>query len=248
LWDEDGLRVIPLNESISESWWPKEVKPSTLDVMIVIRVLQEAAQSLGSTLFCICDDYKSFFNQLRLRPGCYPQTGAIRPPRPGQQSVSFAYDKVLGFGIKMASNIAQRFADFLVHIFKQTMAPVVEAAAKKLSKQSSTFAKWWDERLKLGSWQAVLVVMLMYCDDPIIICVGADMTYEALKVWTWMSKQGNTMMAIPEKRSLGLSAKWIGVKFFVSLGLHGSSDRTEGAESLLFHRLGHQWLFNCRRV
>ena len=219
LWDEDGLRVIPLNESISESWWPKEVKPSTLDVMIVIRVLQEAAQSLGSTLFCICDDYKSFFNQLRLRPGCYPQTGAIHPPRPGQESVSFAYDKVLGFGIKMASNIAQRFADFLVHIFKQQMAPVVEAAAKKLSKQSSTFAKWWDDRLKLGSWQAVLVVMLMYCDDPIIICVGADMTYEALKVWTWMSKQGNTMMAIPEKRSLGLSAKWIGVKFFVSLGL-----------------------------
>ena len=34
-----------------------------------------------------------------------------------------------------------------------------------------------------------------------------------------MAKQGNTMMAIPEKGSLGLSAKWIGVKIFVSLGL-----------------------------
>ena len=68
LWDEDGIRVFPLNESISESWWPKEVKPSPLDVMIVIRVLQEAAQLLGSTVFCICDDYmyKSCFSQLRL--------------------------------------------------------------------------------------------------------------------------------------------------------------------------------------
>ena len=104
--------------------------------------------------------------------------------------MSFAYDKVLGFGIKMASNIAQRFADFLVHIFKQQMAPIAEAAAKELSKQSCTFAMWWNDRLKLGSCQTVLVVMLMYCDDPIIICVGANMTHEALKVWTWTSKQG----------------------------------------------------------
>ena len=81
----------------------------------------------------------------------YPQTGAIHPPRPGEQSVSFAYDKVSGFGIKMASNITHRFADFLVHIFKQRMVPMVEAAAKKLSKQSCTFAKWWNDRLKLGS-------------------------------------------------------------------------------------------------
>ena len=228
------------------------MKPSTLDVMIVIRVLQEATQLLGSTVFCICDDYKSFFNQLRLSPSCYSQTGAIHSPRPGHQSVSFAYDKVLGFGIKMASNIAQRFADFLVHIFKQQMAPVVEAAAKKLSKQSDTFARWWDDRLKLGSWQAVLVVMLMYCscDDPIIICVGADMTYEALKVWTWMSKQGNTMMAIPEKRSLGLSAKWIGVKFFVSLGL-GMGVVTAQKVLRVFSPIDLatiEWLFDCRRV
>ena len=34
-----------------------------------------------------------------------------------------------------------------------------------------------------------------------------------------MSKAGNTMMAIPEKRSFGLSAKWIGIKFFTGLGI-----------------------------
>ena len=37
---------------------------------------------------------------------------------------------------------------------------------KELSRQSCTFAKWWNDRLKLGSWQAVLVAMLMYCADP----------------------------------------------------------------------------------
>ena len=80
----------------------------------------------------------------------------------------------------MASNIAQRFADFLVHIFKKQLAPVVEAAAEKLSQNCSAFGKWWADRMQLGTWQAALVVMLMYCDDPIIICVGADLTYEAL--------------------------------------------------------------------
>jgi len=59
----------------------------------------------------------------------------------------------------------------------------------------------------------------MYCDDPCVLCVGPDMAHEALKVWTWMSKSGNTMMAIPEKRSFGLSAKWIGIKFFTGLGI-----------------------------
>ena len=34
-----------------------------------------------------------------------------------------------------------------------------------------------------------------------------------------MAKAGNTMMAIPEKRSFGLSAKWIEVKFFTALGV-----------------------------
>jgi hypothetical protein len=32
LWDADGIRVRSLNECISESIWPKEVKPHALDV------------------------------------------------------------------------------------------------------------------------------------------------------------------------------------------------------------------------
>ena len=199
---------MPLDEAISKSIWPKEVKPSALDVMLVIRILQEAAQLLGLTLF----GFKSFFNQLRLSKGGYAQTSEVHPPRKGQSSITFGYDKVLGFGIKMASSIAQRFADFLVHIFKKQLVPVVEAATERLAQNCSALSKWWADRMQLGTWQAA-------CDEPIITCVGADLTYEALKVWTWMSKQGNTMMAIPEKRSLGLSANWIGVKFFVSLGL-----------------------------
>ena len=36
--------------------------------------------------------------------------------------------------------------------------------------------------------------MLMYCDDPIILCVGPDMTHEALKVWTWMAAEDISLL------------------------------------------------------
>ena len=61
--------------------------------------------------------------------------------------------------------------------------------------------------------------MFMYCDDPCILAVGPEMTHECLETWTWMSRSGGTMMAIPEKRCFGLSSKWIGIKFFAALGV-----------------------------
>ena len=119
LWAEDGVKVRSLNECISESHWPKEIKPNALAVMLAIRVLKEAADILGLSVFIITDDYKSFFNQMRLSKSEYPKTGAMHPPRKGEELSSFAFDSVLGFGLKMASNVAQRFADFLVQIFRK---------------------------------------------------------------------------------------------------------------------------------
>ena len=46
LWDEDGIRVLPLNEAIEQSIWPKEVKPDALCVVIAMRVPKEAADIL----------------------------------------------------------------------------------------------------------------------------------------------------------------------------------------------------------
>ena len=119
-------------------------------------------------------------------------TGAVHPPRAGEDRVTSAYDSVLGFGIKMVSNIAQRFADFLVHIFRKALAPAVKMLAARFCAESAEFESWWEHRQSLGEGllQAVLCCMFMYCDDPCILCVGPDMAHEALKVWTWMSKSG----------------------------------------------------------
>ena len=74
LWDSDGVRVIPVNEAIALIAWPKETKPRALHVVCAIAVLQEAASILGETIFVITDDFKSFFNQLRLAPSEYCKT------------------------------------------------------------------------------------------------------------------------------------------------------------------------------
>lgn len=95
LWAEDGIRVKSLNESISENSWPKEVKPDVLCVTIAMRLLKKAADTLGTCVFVIADDYKSFFNQMRLAPSEYPMVGVMHPPRPGKDRASFDYDSVL---------------------------------------------------------------------------------------------------------------------------------------------------------
>ena len=219
LWDDDQVRVRSLNECISESSWSEEVKPMALHVVIAMRVLKEAADLLSTSVLVITDDYKSFFNQLRLARSKYCKSGIMHPPRIGEDRATFAYDTVLGFGIKMASNVAQRFADFLAHIFRKAIRPAVMRKAAQFCRNAEEFSSWWDNRLGLGELQATLVAMFMYCDDPCILAVGPDMAHECLKVWTWMAKSGGTLMAIPEKRSFGLSSKWIGIKFFAALGV-----------------------------
>ena len=219
LWAGDGFRVRSINEVVSESHWPKESKPRALHVMMAMTVLLEASLITDLTVFVITSDYASFFNQMRLAVSEYCKTGVIHPPRKGQSMAQFGYDTVLGFGISMGSNIAQRFADFLVTIFKRKILPVMDKAAEDLAAKCVAFADWWDHRKALGKHQAFLVTMFMYTDDPCILCLGPDMTYEALKAWNWMACESNTMMAIMEKSSLGMSAKWIGVKFFVSFGV-----------------------------
>jgi hypothetical protein len=84
------VRVKPLNECISESSWAKEVKPNALDVATTIRVLKEAADILGLSVFVIIEDFASFFNQMRLVPSECWKTGAVHPPRPGEEQASFA--------------------------------------------------------------------------------------------------------------------------------------------------------------
>lgn len=100
----------------------------------------------------------------------------------------------------MASNVAQRFVDLLVHIFRSAISRAMSQLICRYSSENETFRTWIEHRRQIGtgrgceghpslpdaniSLQAVLCTMLMYCDDPYIMAVGPDMTHQVLKVWS----------------------------------------------------------------
>eukprot|EP00965_Chrysotila_dentata_P014880 492075-Pleurochrysis_carterae.AAC.1 len=59
----------------------------------------------------------------------------------------------------------------------------------------------------------------MYTDDPVIAVVGVDRALRALRVWRALTNNLNLIMAIPEKRTLGVWARWLGALLFGTLGL-----------------------------
>ena len=61
--------------------------------------------------------------------------------------------------------------------------------------------------------------MMQYTDDPCILAVGADLMHRIIRAWHWLTAGMRSLMAIPEKRTLGTSARWLGIKFLVNLGI-----------------------------
>ena len=67
------------------------------------------------------------------------KTGVMYPLREGQLSTQFAIDKVLGFGIRMTSNVDQRFANLIRHVFCREMDKMEEDAIQQLRSASPKF-------------------------------------------------------------------------------------------------------------
>ena len=70
-------------------------------------------------------------------------------PRSGQNPAQFAIDKVLGFGIHMASNIAQRFANLIRHVFSREMDRMDKEDLQLLRSASPEFDRWCCYRLQV---------------------------------------------------------------------------------------------------
>ncbi len=67
--------------------------------------------------------------------------------------------------------------------------------------------------------QERLYVVHMYTDDPIMAVVGVDRAIRLLRLWARLTVELGLIMAIPEKRSLGTWAPWLGVLLLAGLGL-----------------------------
>jgi hypothetical protein len=82
---------------------------------------------------------------------------------------------------------------------------------------------WLAERRKLqsrvGGHQRRLYSVFMYCDDNIIIVVGLRRAIRLLRAWRSLTGRVGLIMAIPEKRSLGVWGVWVGALIFAGLGI-----------------------------
>ena len=159
----------------------------------------------------------------------------------------FISERRLGFGTHGASNTAQRFSDALLEMFRDAMDEA-EAAALA-GPHSAQWDEWLVLRagvaaegeadvLRTRRWQTPgtsgegadaagvevrpqqrLYFCLMYTDDPVCAVVGAHRALRSLRAWRQLTDSIELIMAIPEKRSLGSWAKWLGVLLIASCGL-----------------------------
>ena len=219
----------------SRSKWHKEVKPSLEGVMATFAILRHAAALLGEPLYLFCDDAKDYFNQLAMAPSELHKLGIVfirddadlrheTPSGRTPPSLIFVSEKRLGFGTHGASNLAQRFSEALLAMFR---ADLDKAEAPHLRRGlSSEMDRWLQSRDEVPCEppcerheQRRLYSVHMYTDDPIFCVVGVQRALRALRIWRKLTDSVQLVMAIPEKRTLGVHVSWLGVIFIASLGL-----------------------------
>ena len=220
-----------------KSKWPKETKPLLLHVLRDIAILRRAAEVLSEPIYIFSDDCASYFNQLSYSATELPKSGiyflnvtesTTDHSRPGAVYVS---EERLGFGMHGASNIAQRFSDAILHLFREDMddserthpltsptAPTWLAArgaiqTKSTQDQHSTY------KSDATCTECRLYQIHMYCDDMLLVVVGADRAVRALRIWKTLVNDLGVIMAKPEKRHAGTHAVWLGVTLIVTLGI-----------------------------
>ena len=217
------------------SKWPGEQKPTLKVAMRNLSVLRRVAYLLGEPLYIFVDDCADYFSQLAMSPEAWPLLGIafIRDEEElrsaseiavGDVQLFFVSERRLGFGTHPASNIAQRFSDALVEMFRQDMdaadAPFLAAD------QRPSHVAWRQARAKVASRTGTpafieqrLYFVIIYTDDPLFAVVGVDRAIRALKIWRRLTTDIGLIMAIPEKRTLGTWGLWLGALLLTTLAV-----------------------------
>ena len=202
--------------------WAPEVKVRVEDQLHNTAVLKYAAAVYEEPLFILTADAKDFFNQLMLAVWCRHHVGLFWLSLDAQHELyTFIVEHSLGFGISMASNIAQRFAYGLMYIFLRAFddaeAPFLAADLRNKARRA-----WIKARRALsartGRNECRLASALMYTDDPALLVVGVKRAVRLLRVWRWLTSRSGLIMAIAAKHAIGTRAPWLGFTHLPNLG------------------------------
>ena len=137
-------------------------------------LLHHTAHSSGShdcrALYTAADDFKNFSNQLRLAPEEFWKCGMMLS-RKGK--AKFVSEYTMTFGLRPASNIARRFAEAIVAIWRRLLQEAELPYLKQAMERSEQFAKWVESRGGVAS-AAAQCSLFIYTGDPIFIILGAE--------------------------------------------------------------------------
>ena len=141
------------------SKWPKERKPTLAELMRDMAVFKRAAAVIGHPTYGFGDDAKDYFNQLFMAPSERWKLGIVFLMLAGdvldrtidtgvsEGALLFVSEKRLGFGTHGASNIAQRFSDALLDLFREDMDSADEDARR--GGEAPEELAWLETRLEL---------------------------------------------------------------------------------------------------
>ena len=204
--------------------FPAELKPNVSEAMNDLIPLENASCATGIKVFQNTSDFKDFFNQAKLareskhRCGWITLGWAGADVDVGDPVLCFVTEHVIGFGCRVSSGVMQRFADFILHIFRQRMQ---EEDDRRLQRDPR-LAGWLGARRRLseqtGNDETRLWTCHIYTDDPWFACLGAELMVLILRAWSWVTRTACLIMAIAAKQQVGTCVKWLGVRLAAGLG------------------------------
>jgi len=165
-------------------------------------------------------DFADYFSQLNLAPSVLWLNAVHWAGLEGVDESSlgsFVLDERMGFRASSSSNIGQRFSHSLNGVFRT----VFDAQEEEMlaAETNPTRIAYLTDRGKLGYGQRRLYEICTYTDDPFLVSVGAERLARAVLLWNRLLKAIGIAVAIPLKRQFGASIRWLGLDFFLSLGV-----------------------------
>jgi hypothetical protein len=107
-----------LTDGVTPKWPAKEVKPRVQDPLLDWSILMHATKNVWhGPIAAATGDVSDYFNQLALRPSELWLSNFVW--RGDDGTVGIASETQLGFGLVASSNIAQRFSDATLDIFRR---------------------------------------------------------------------------------------------------------------------------------
>ena len=221
-----GLAELAPVESVAWAggrWnWPQELKPFFSDLLLSIVIIGYMAAMVDMDVYLVTDDAKDWFHQFSLAALQCWACGMFRlDPNAFEQgdldaALSFVMARCLEMGVSPSSNIAQRALAEMLFSLSNRFAATEEPHLRALERRFPAFANARDVRRRLsartGRDEARCHQLLGYTDDFATVLMGAAATcrYCHAHGQHFGPSGCNVTMAIPAKRSIGVSAPFIG--------------------------------------